>query len=479
MYQQQESTPAVQRQPGPGAAAPGMEPEAAGAGPALGGGADGPDGVDGVDGGARADSAAAASVLSHWAEAPVQRKGEGQEEKKPPEPTSLPAANTHVPQTEGHKAEVVPLTFTGLTRDAQGGAARKGTPQTVRVILDRFEELHSEFLSPGKVNVLGGPETVKVVPGDSIEIYTWNNNEAAAAAAVGFVADQKGAFTDLRAEKASGAANSGTVISPPQAEGNAFFGMEIRPRTMGGVCFRAKIADLNGGKPYELTLTQACKQAGKAAKGEARHEANAENEDISTGRKDQIEALRAQKPKRTAEEDKQIVADVRKNNTRGFHEQGSFYGDLVATEVVQLGTGVRDIAAPGSTAYGGKINRAQNVGDRAAAYWVPITVQIQPEPGIKHIRILPNESAESYPGEAAVGLHAVAQDGTVVASGVLKDKGKTLTIPAAQGTEEHRRKFGLMTDVPVGKDHKPLPITLTLRFQGASATRITLQGIKD
>ena len=91
-----------------------------------------------------------------------------------------------------------------------------------------------------------------------------------------------------------------------------------------------------------------------------------------------------------------------------FNEQGQFYGDL--TGAFTLEHGKRQlIAAPGSAAYGAAgTDRSAHYDDRAAAFWVPLHVDMAAGAGVHGFQIAPYTEGR---GQAFIRVRVTDRDG--------------------------------------------------------------------
>lgn len=353
--------------------------------------------------------------------------------------------NVHTPDTDNVKHNAVGLDFTGMT-DA---GHRRNQPTTVRVVLERFEEIHSAFLTGG-VTVLGKPEVTTLIPGDTLEVYCWGTNKSnedgnkkgGKTAEIGFVSEPAlASYLDENYTIAEAAGvNYGVSMLPGKGKSinNATFGMTVRPGVQGGFVLRGKVKEKLKGKSLQVALTQAIHPAGD--KGKDSHGIDAEDD-----------------------------------HTHGkLHEQGSFYGNLRGSQAMKPGQ-TQLIAAPGSTAYHQTLDRAGDYNDRAAAYWVPIEVAIHGEGGLKGLHFSAPKSVSSIgAGEGDIDVEVNLVDAHGKPAGTLMPR-KNMMRTAKASTKKGKptyEAFDLATpDIPAGCQAR-----VHVYFRGSCATEIYMKG---
>ena len=359
------------------------------------------------------------------------------------------------PHTHGHgKVDgVVGLTPEGM----QAPGERRTQPTTVRVVLERFEEIHSAFLSGG-VAVLGQPEATTLIEGDRLQVYCWGTNMSkdpnehdktahkkslAAAgrnkkAQIGFVPNPALAsyLKNITISQAPGV-NSETAVPIPKGYehpiGGAIFGMTINPGAQGGFVLEGEVGKTPGKMPLHAQFTQAIHQAG---------DKTANPHDVGS--------------------------DEGNHDYGKLHEQGSFYGDLHGEHTLKAGQEVV-IAAPGSTAYHQHLDRANHVGDRAAAYWVPIQVMVHADAGLKGIIFQAPDSVDS------AGTGAGEGDIDVEVPGLMERK-NLCAVAKEKGTGRPAySKFTVKTR-EISAAQRGTPIAVNVLFRGSCATMIYMKG---
>lgn len=388
-----------------------------------------------------------------------------------PDPSSKNASNSWIgnwngvngpdgkPVTQATGADVVGLASEGMVAPGR----RTSKPTTVRVMLERFERLAPDFLGAGKVSVFGDPEKVTLVPGDRLEVYTWNTNDSGKEAIIGFRSSAAihGLLSDIKADLQKGAEQKGDQGRHGVANGDRdYFGCALKDGSQGGFVLSGTVTGVGGAK-QEVTFHQIARLAaelGKAGKDRS-YEQNAVNEAVEA---DDMGKKQAVKPGQTP-------------HYAGFNEQGQFYGDYTGASGLALGKAIC-IAAPGSTAYGQK-NRGRDqsdptsasAGNRMAAFWVPIHVTLKPGADVKKVKIFPYLAQP--PGEGCVTVKVRTAGGKVLFDGNLLEiaKGEALQRRAQLTPGRFLREVSLA-------NHPDEELIVDATFEGSSSTGLFLEG---
>lgn len=312
-------------------------------------------------------------------------------------------ARTPPTLSPGSDENAVPLSFTGLVASAGPHEARRidgpisGSRGKVRVLLERLENIEAAFALPNALNLCGSPEHLTLFPGDEIEIYSWNENLAGSPIDVGFAASRAlgDVLTGVHVVAGEGISYGVKLHSPPlQGEYNSVFGATLNKGALGGCCLRATVKDVQGGKPFDLTLTQAVRRAGNATHDVWTHGENVANEMIEAGLGPQFakrKAEEAKEPEGKRASDAVLAQQVHQQTGKagGFNEQGQFYGNLEGAFTLEQGKR-QLIAPPGDSAYGAAgTDRSKHYADRGAAYWTPVHVDMVAGAGVRGFKIAP------------------------------------------------------------------------------------------
>ena len=243
-----------------------------------------------------------------------------------------------VPRYNQQKSSsAIPLIAPGYTHDLSQAHRRPG-PTTVRVILDRIENLRSDFIFPGHVTRLGEAERVRLKAGDRLEVTVWSGNKCPFQIDTGVLCDQplKDFLSGMQIVKSPG----GTFGTSHLAEINKLSAFSRRFLARGGGVY----GGVGGGvlvgtatKDIEVSFSAVARPAGQAG--------------------NLIDVPSAS------------VNDV-------LHQQFQSYGGFEGNFRFSQNKSVFQVAAPGSFAYHGVGFNPADVDQKRAAYWVPIRMKL-------------------------------------------------------------------------------------------------------